>query len=265
MPRIETNSPVGFHGEASPAAESSTATSRPQSVRSSSLGLEPRQSSTPASAANVRRTASLPPPGSEYQLPRHTAVTGPNPQTLYHVTSQGNAESIRDTGGLMPLAHQPKPGGGLDAMRGHSGGGVNDTVSTHLTAVSEVKQYGVSASDQEMLLRSTRGQAADVMKNGSNSQTVYMGTEDSVKDYLMTDAHVRGAVLMKAEIDPAANRFVKDIQGGSGDQRSLGLTVPSSKLQYAKLDSNQVQSVSNDLTPMKDLNWKPLPKPGESL
>ncbi|WP_374566191.1 hypothetical protein [Ideonella sp.] len=264
MTRIRSQSVTGTSDSGAADHASPATTPTPASQQwAAPAGLASRAGGL-GDGAPRRRTASLPPPGSSYQLPQREAVQGPNPQTLYHLTATANAESIRDAGGLMPLAQQPRQGAGLDAQRGDAYPSADHAVAQHLSTVQMVGAMGLPPADANMILRSSRHNAAEALRNGANSETVYMSHGDGSRDYMLRPEFANnGAVLMRAQLDPRANGFVRDTQGGSEDHRALGLTVPSSQLEFVQLSGQQARELGVGEQPLHDLPWKPMPKPGE--
>lgn len=267
MTRIRSQSVGGTPVDTSPVGPGSSAgaaTPTPQNL-SSATGLAGR-STVAGDRPPPRRTNSLPLPGSSYQLPQREAVPGPNPQTMYHLTANQNAASIRDSGGLMPLAHQPNQGAGLDAQRGDAFPGAEHAVAQHLNTVGQVNQMGLPADMANMVLNTSRNNATEALRNGANSQTVYMSHGDGSRDYMLREPFAtEGATLMRAQLDPQANGFVRDTQGGSEDHRALGLRVPSSRLEYVQLSGQQVRDLGSGDQPLSNLPWRPMPGPGDKL
>lgn len=267
MTRIRSQSVGGTPVDTSPVGPGSTTggTTPTSQNLSSSTGLTGR-SAAAVDRPPPRRTNSLPLPGSSYQLPERQAVPGPNPQTLYHLTANQNAESIRDSGGLMPLAHPRNNGAGLDAQRGDEFPGAEQAVAQHLGHVQEINRMGLDGGTADMLLRGSRNNTAETLRNGANSQTLYMSHGDGSRDYMLREPFVSdGATLMRAQLDPQANGFVRDAQGGSEDHRALGLTVPSSQLEYVQLSGQQVRELGSGDQPLNNLPWRPMPGPGDKL
>lgn len=271
MTRIRSQSVGGTPVDTSPIGPGSTAgASTPASQNlSSSTGLTGR-AAVAGDRPPPRRTNSLPLPGSSYQLPQREAVTGPNPQAMYHLTSNQNATSIRDSGGLMPLAHQPNAGAGLDAQRGDAFPSAEHAVGLHLNTLQqthEMTQQGLLPPGMADSVRNaSRDNTAEALRNGANSQTVYMSHGDGSRDYMLRQPFAsEGATLMRAQLDPNANGLVRDTQGGSEDHRALGLHVRSSQLEYVQLSGQQVRDLGSGEQPLNNLPWRLMPGPGEKL
>ncbi len=184
----------------------------------------------------LQRHKSLPNLGDAYHLLERGPIDGtPQDETLYHITTQDNFEKIVESGGLMPVAHQPEKGSGLDDLRSGLFNSVASEVGDYLNIKSnpEIAQ----SSYYQAVLKKKKQDAEDALKEGINPQNLYMSKGEASIEYYRTRFPDQNTVLFRAKINAHRSGFVRDIQGGLDDLRATGLKIPLSYLEAVKISS----------------------------
>jgi hypothetical protein len=142
--------------------------------------------------ANPWRRSSLTDPNGGYRLTERLPVFNtPQDKVIFHLTTQDNFNKIVKSGGLMPKAHQPALGSGLDDTRGDSFGSVEEIVKDYVTPLH------VSHTDQESIKNLQRKLAKDAIRGGVNPQSLYVSLNpESIKDYI-GDFRDQDLILMR--------------------------------------------------------------------
>lgn len=230
----------------------------------------------PGTTPHRQRRNSMPLPSQHggLVLPMRREYQPPAPHNgqeyWYHVTTPGNFELMRQSGGLMPSQMQPRRGVGLDDSTGRA-----DHRSWHEQmheAREAVRDAPLQAQfhnlmnpgnrvDPQMLVDQARGAMGQLAREGTNQENLYMSANiGSSLDYLMSQPMIeQGAVMMRVPRSGTGG-FRQDTQGKQQDYRALGMRIPSAHIEFAEIAPERVTDFANmeERQAKRSLNWQPM-------